>query len=142
MTLYEGCKTTVSIDGELSSSFSVKLVVHQGSALSPFFYHGNGCSDRCEGWFINGAAACDLFLCEKLLNEVMGKYGRRKKMQWKERVRVNVDKKGICSYYLGRKVVFRRWILVVRVVGWLVLLLMSVRNVRGGFIVVLMCLGR
>ena len=58
MTLYEGCKTTVSIDGELSSSFSVKLVVHQGSALSPFFYNGNGCSDSCEGWFINGAAVC------------------------------------------------------------------------------------
>ena len=87
--------------------------------------------------------ADNLFLCEELLNEVMGKYGRWKKMQWKERMRVNVDKKGICSYYLGRKVVFRRWILEVRVVSWLVLLLLSVRNVRGGFIVVvLICLGR
>ena len=35
MSLYKGCKTAVSADGELSSSFSVKVGVHQGSALSP-----------------------------------------------------------------------------------------------------------
>ena len=35
MTLYKGSKTAVSVDGELSSSFSVKVGVHQGSALSP-----------------------------------------------------------------------------------------------------------
>ena len=34
MSLYNGCETTVSVDGELSSSFSVKVGVHQGSALS------------------------------------------------------------------------------------------------------------
>ena len=34
MSLYKGCKTAVSIDGKLSSSFSVKVGVHQGSALS------------------------------------------------------------------------------------------------------------
>ena len=34
MSLYNGCKTAVLVDGELSSSFSVKVVVHQGSALS------------------------------------------------------------------------------------------------------------
>ena len=35
MSLYKGCETAVSVDGELSSSFSVKVSVHQGSALSP-----------------------------------------------------------------------------------------------------------
>ena len=35
MSLYKGCKTAVSADGELSSSFSVKVGVHQGSPLSP-----------------------------------------------------------------------------------------------------------
>ena len=30
MSLYKSCKTTVSGDGELSSSFSVKVGVHQG----------------------------------------------------------------------------------------------------------------
>ena len=35
MSLYKGCKTAVSIDREISSSFSVKVGAHQGSALSP-----------------------------------------------------------------------------------------------------------
>ena len=35
---YKGCKTTVSNDGELSSFFSVKVGVHQGSALSPLLF--------------------------------------------------------------------------------------------------------
>ena len=52
------------------------------------------------------------------------------------------DKKA-CSYYFGRKVVFRKWILVVSVLSRLVVILFSVRNVRSGFItVVLMWLGR
>ena len=34
MSLYKGCKTAVSVDGELSSSFSVKVGV-KGSAFSP-----------------------------------------------------------------------------------------------------------
>ena len=38
MSLYEGCKTAVSVDGELSSSFSMKFGVHQGSALSPLLF--------------------------------------------------------------------------------------------------------
>ena len=35
MSLYKGCKTAVLVDEELSSSFSVKVGVHQGSALNP-----------------------------------------------------------------------------------------------------------
>ena len=38
MSLYKGCKTAVSVDGELSSLFSVKVGVHQGSALSPLLF--------------------------------------------------------------------------------------------------------
>ena len=52
-------------------------------------------------------------------------------------------KQKVCSYYLGRKVVFRKWILLVSVVRGLVVILFSIRNVRYGFIVIaLMCLGR
>ena len=52
-------------------------------------------------------------------------------------------KRKACSYYLGKKVVFRRWILVVSVVNGLVVILLNARNVRGQFIVVvLVCLGR
>ena len=38
MSLYKDCKTAVSVDGELSSSFSVKVGVHQRSALSPISF--------------------------------------------------------------------------------------------------------
>ena len=52
-------------------------------------------------------------------------------------------KQKICSNYLGRKVMFRKWNLVVSGVSRLVVILFSVRNFRDGFIVVVsMCLGR
>ena len=35
MSLYKGFKTAVSVDGEMSNSFSVKVDIHQGSALGP-----------------------------------------------------------------------------------------------------------
>ena len=38
MSLYKGCKTAVSVDGELSSLFSVQVGVHQGPALSPVLF--------------------------------------------------------------------------------------------------------
>ena len=38
MSLYKDCKTAVSVDGELSSSFSVRVRVHQGSALNPLLF--------------------------------------------------------------------------------------------------------
>ena len=38
MSLYKGCKTAVSVDGKLSCLFSVKVGVHQGSALSPILF--------------------------------------------------------------------------------------------------------
>ena len=38
MSLYKGCKTAHSIGMELSCSLSVKLGVHQASALSPILF--------------------------------------------------------------------------------------------------------
>lgn len=38
MSLYNDCKTAVSVDGELSESFVVQVGVHQGSVLSPLLF--------------------------------------------------------------------------------------------------------
>ena len=59
ISLYKGYKTAVSVDGELSSSFSVKGGVHQGSALSPLlFIMVMDVLTRCQRWFINGVTVC------------------------------------------------------------------------------------
>ena len=38
MSLYEGAKTRVRVDSELSEEFKVKVGMHQGSVLSPFLF--------------------------------------------------------------------------------------------------------
>ena len=49
----------------------------------------------------------------------------------------------VCSYYMGRKVVFRKWILVMSLVSGLLIKILSIIHVKGEFIlVVLMYLGR
>ena len=45
-------------------------------------------------------------------------------------LRVNASETKVCSYYLGRILMFRKWILVVSVVRELIVILFSVRNVR------------
>ena len=38
MSLYEGAKTRVRVDSELSEEFEVKVELHQRSVLSPFLF--------------------------------------------------------------------------------------------------------
>ena len=38
MRLYEGTKTRVRVDCEMSEEFEVKVWMHQGSVLSPFLF--------------------------------------------------------------------------------------------------------
>ena len=38
MSLYEGAKTRVRVDSELSEEFVVKMAMHQGSVLSHFLF--------------------------------------------------------------------------------------------------------
>ena len=38
MSLYEGAKTRVRVDSELSEEFVVRVGMHQGSVLSPFLF--------------------------------------------------------------------------------------------------------
>ena len=76
MSLYKGCKTAVSVDGELSSSFSVKIGVHQWSALSPLLFvmvMDILTEDVRDGSLMELLYADDLILCGESLNEVMDK---------------------------------------------------------------------
>ena len=43
MSLYEGARTRVRVDSDLSEEFEVKVGMHQGSVLSPFLALVNGC---------------------------------------------------------------------------------------------------
>ena len=95
MSLYKGCKTGVSVDGELSSLFSVKVGVYQGSALSPLLFivvMDVLTEDVRNGSLVELLYADDLVLCGKSLNEFMDKYGRSKNAVEGEGLRVNVNK--------------------------------------------------
>ena len=43
MSLYEGAKTRVRVDSELSEVFEAEVGMHQGSVLSHFFLSGGRC---------------------------------------------------------------------------------------------------
>ena len=95
MSLYKGCKTAVSVDGELSSSFSVKVGVHQGFALSPilFIIIMDVLTENVrDGSLMELLYAEDLVLCGESLNEVMDKYGRWTNAVKGKGLRVNVNK--------------------------------------------------
>ena len=145
MSLYKGCKTAVSVDGEKSSSFSVKVGVHQGSALSPLLFimvMDVLAEDMRDGSLMELLYADDLALCGKSLNEVMDKYERRKNAVEGKGLRMNVDKTKGMQLLFGNKSSALK-VDSCSVVSGLVVILFSVRSVRGGFIViVLMCLGR
>ena len=79
MSLYKGCKTAASVDGELSSSFSVKVFVHQGSVLSPLLFimvMDVLTEDVSDNSLVELFYADNLVLCGESLNEFMDKYRR------------------------------------------------------------------
>ena len=77
MALYHGCKTVFSVKGELPYSFSVKVGVHQGSAISPLLFvtvTDFSTEDVKYVSLMELLYADDLDLCGKSLDEVMAKY--------------------------------------------------------------------
>ena len=108
MSLYKGCKTAVSVDGKLSSSFSVKVGVHQGSALSSLSLLFIMVMDALTEYVRDGSLmdllyADDLVLFGESLNEVMDKYGRWKNAVEGKGMRVNVDKTKGMQLSFGKK---------------------------------------
>ena len=106
LSLYKGCKTAVSVDGELSSSFSVKVGVHQRSALSPLLFimvMDVLTEDVRDGLLMELLHVDDLVLCGESLNEVMDRYGRWKKAVKGKSLRVNVDKPKGMQLLFGKK---------------------------------------
>ena len=106
MSLYEGCKTAVLVDGELSSSFSVKVGVHQVSALSPLLFimvMDVLTEDVRDGSLMELLYADDLVLCGESLNDVMDKYKRWKNAVEGKGLRVNVDKTKSMQLSFGKK---------------------------------------
>ena len=106
MSLYKGCKTAVSVSGELPSSFSVKVGFHQRSTLRPLLFimvMDILTEDVRDGSLMELLYADDLVLCGESLNEVMGKYGRWKNAVEGKGLRVNADKTEGMQLLFGKK---------------------------------------
>ena len=106
MSLYKGCKTAALVDGELSCSFSVKVGVHQGSALSPLLFimvMDVLTEDVRDGSLMELLYADDLVLCGESLNDVMDKYKRWKDAVEGKGLRVNFDKTNGMQLSFGKK---------------------------------------
>ena len=103
---HQGCKTAVSADGELSSSFSVKVGVHQRCALSPLLLimvMDVLTEDVRDGSLMKLLYADDLVLRGESLNEVMDKHGRWENAVEGKGLRVNVDKTKGMQFLFGKK---------------------------------------
>ena len=106
MSLYKGGKTAVSVDGELSSSFSLKVGFHQRSALSPFLFIlvMNVLTEYVrDGSLMELLYVDDLVLFEESLNEIMDKYGRWKNEVEGKGLRVNVNKTKVMQLLFWKK---------------------------------------
>ena len=99
LSLYKGWKTAVSVEGELSSSFSVKVGVYQRSALSQLLFimvMDVLTEDVTDGSLMEFLYADGLVLCGESLNQDIGKYWRWENAVDGKDPRLNVNKtKGV-----------------------------------------------
>ena len=82
MSLYEGAKTRVRVDSELSEELEVKVGKHQGSELSPFLFAVEADVDTefaREGAISELLYADNLVLMSETIEGLMNKF-----IKWKE----------------------------------------------------------
>lgn len=95
MPLHQGCKSAVSVEEELSDSFSKKVGVHQGSALSTLTFVT---VVYVLTEYVRDSSLIDLLhavnfaLCGESWDEIMGKYQRWKRVLEGKCQRVNVKR--------------------------------------------------
>ena len=76
MSLYEGAKTRVRVNSELSEEFGVKVGVHQGSVLSQFCF---AVVVDVVTEFAREGALHELFLMSEIIEGLRNKF-----LKWKE----------------------------------------------------------
>ena len=106
MSLYLGCKTAISVDRGLSCSFSVKVGIHEESALSPLLFImvvDVLTEDVSNGSLMELLYADDLALCGESLNEVMNKYVKWTIAVEGKGLRMNVDNTKGIQLLFGKK---------------------------------------
>lgn len=104
MPLHQGCKSAVSVEEEVSDSFSKKVGVHQGSALSTltFVIVVYVLTEYVrDGSLIDLLHTINLALCGEPLGEIMGKYQTWKMSKESERkcLRVDVKKRKVIQLF-------------------------------------------
>ena len=124
----------------------MKVDVHQGSALSPLLFiivMNVLMEDVRDGSLMELLYADDLVLYWDSSNKVMDKYGRLKNAVEGKGLRVNVDKTKAMQFLFGKKSSVSKVDPCGVCSEWLIVIPFTARNVRVGFIVViLMYLGR
>lgn len=109
MRLYEGARTCVRVDSELSEPFAVKVGVHQGSVLSPLLFITvmDVLSEGVRrGLLFELLYADDLVIIAESMQELEKKYTEWKNSLESKGLRVNVDKTKIMVGD-GAKTVYR-----------------------------------
>ena len=135
--LIDGFMSTVLVDGKLLSSFSVKSSVHQVMLMEVLT------KELRDGSLMEFLSPDSLVLCGESSNEVMEKFVRWYNSVETKSLRVNVDKTKGRQLLFWKECSVSKVDLCVSEMSGLVVILFSVRNVRDGFIVVVMvCLGR
>ena len=95
MSLYEGAETKVKVGSGLSKKFSVKVVIHQGSVLSPLLFAmviDEVMENARKGWMKQIFYADDLVLMGETMEELRENFDEWREAFESKGMRVNLGK--------------------------------------------------